>query len=142
MMDYMRKNFDAQNDGYVGIFWFDAKNGELFGVDKVHAMEKDFDANGLKTSNTLHKDFWQKQFHKDTALGRTTRFKGDYTQTPRGRVWERRDKGFAVTVGEWINDYPKAKKIIPLEFDLPHDTEFIIDPHWNIGSGWSGEKLG
>jgi hypothetical protein len=142
MMDYMRANMDAQNDAYVGIFWYDKNAGELFGVDKMHSMEKDFNINGLKTSNTLHKDFWRKQYHKDTALGRVTKFRGDYPIIPRGRVWERKGKGFAVTVGDWIKDKKKKKKLILIEFDLPENTEFIIDPHWDIGSGWSGEKLG
>ena len=141
MMDYMSKNLGNQDDPYVGIFWYDPSARELFGIDKVHSLEKDFNTNGAKTTNTLHRDFWQKQHHKDKALNRQSRFIGDYSMTPRGRVWQERNKGFFVTVGEWINQHPEAKKLILLEFDLPKDTKFIIDPHWNIGSGWSGDLL-
>ena len=68
-------------------------------------------------------------------------YENDYTQVPGGRVWELKDKGFVVTVGTWINKYPEVKKLILYEFDLPDSTEFKIELHWNIGSGWSGDRI-
>jgi len=142
MMDSMRANFNNQDVPNVGIFWFSPKSQELFGIAKIPTCDRQFDFRGLKTISTLHKDFWTKQYHKDKALGRPTAFHGDYTQTPRGRVWEQKDVGFIVTVGEWFKDYPIAKKLIQIEFDLPESTEYRIDDHWNIGSGWSGDAIG
>lgn len=44
-------------------------------------------------------------------------------------------------VGNWIKNYLEAKNVILSEFELPEaDTQFIIDSHWNIGSGWEGDK--
>jgi len=137
----MRKNMGEQSDGYVGIFWYDPKIGELFGVDKESAKSKDFDDKGMKTGKVLHMNYWVKQYHRAMALGKHTRFSGDYTKVPRGRVWERKGKGFAVTVGEWIKDFPDARELVLIEFDLPDNTEFIIDEHWSIGSGWEGDKI-
>jgi len=141
MMEYMQKNFDKQNDAYIGIFWFDSNEDELFGIQKIPANTKKFNHNGNKTITVLHKDFWRKEYFKAKALGKRTRFIGDYTLTPRGRVWEKKDKGFIVTVGEWINDYPQSRELILIEFNLPKETKFVIDKHWNIGSGWSGDKI-
>lgn len=56
---------------------------------------------------------------------------------PRGRVFEFKDKGFVVFTSDWINDYPEAKQDIIFEFQLPGDTKFERDYHWDIGHGWS-----
>jgi hypothetical protein len=133
MMEHMRNNFDKQDEPYIGIFWFDAKEDELFGIQKHPAADTQFDCNGNKTIRVLHKDFWQKEYHKSKALNKQTRFVGDYTLTPRGRVWEKRGQGFVVTIGEWINDYPQAKELILIEFNLPRDAEFLVDQ--------SGDKI-
>jgi len=45
---------------------------------------------------------------------------------PRGRVFFVKDTGFIVVVGDWINEYPDAKRLILSEFNLPSDTEFKI----------------
>ena len=50
------------------------------------------------------------------------RFKGDYTQVPRGRVFQFEDGTFVVFTGDWINNYPDVKSLILEEFDLPEDA--------------------
>lgn len=50
------------------------------------------------------------------------------------------DGSFEVMVGSWVNSYPKCKSLIRAEFDLPSDAKFLEDSHWNIGSGWEGDK--
>ena len=44
-------------------------------------------------------------------------------------------------VGNWIDKYPQCKDEIIYEFQLPEDTEFVKDVHWNIGRGFSDEFL-
>jgi len=141
MMEYMKNNFDKQDEAFVGIFWYDKNAKELFGIVKEDPEYVKPNQYGDKTGKTLHRDFWQRQYHRAKAKGIKTQFNGDYTQIPRGRVWQTGNKKTVVTVGEWINDFPEAKELVIFEFNLPDDTEFRIDPHWNIGSGWSGEKL-
>lgn len=65
----------------------------------------------------------------------------DYTKYPRGRIFEIKNKGFVVCVGKWINDYPRVKRLVTDEFQLPENTEFIIDQHWDLGHGWSDKEL-
>jgi len=141
MIDYMSANLDKQDLPYVGIFWYDPKKDELFGVVREEPDELMYNAEGNRTTKVLHKGFWQKQYHKAQSLGRATRFVGDFTQMPRGRVWQNKDKGFFVTVGEWIKKYPQAKDFVIIEFNLPNETEFKVYEHWNIGSGWDGDTL-
>ena len=123
--ELMESNIDKQDDAYVGIFWYDTNKQELFGV-KSAALEdvpfyksKLFDGE-VKTCRPLHYAVWHKEFHRK----KDKRFFGDYTQVPRGRVFYVKDKGFVVTVGSWIDDYPEAKQEILYEFNLPDDTEF------------------
>ena len=71
--------------------------------------------------------------------GKDKRFSGDYKQKPRGRVFEFKDDGFKICVGDWIDKYPEAIKEIIDVFNLPENTEVIKDEHWNIGHGWSQE---
>ena len=84
-----------------------------------------------------HKDIWAKEFRRN----KDSRFVGDYTQIPRGRVCEYKDKGFVVYVGDWIDNYPEAKSEILFEFNLPETTTFVKDIHWNLGHGWSDELI-
>ena len=138
-MDFMRDSEDYQDDPEVGIFWYDPDSKELFGVTKVlisdtgwyHSNQWDVD---VKTDRHLHKNVWQKGFHR----GKDKRFFGDHTMVPRGRVFEFRD-GLKVFTGDWIDEYPEAKELIIDEFNLPEDTEFVKDIHWDLGHGWSDE---
>lgn len=141
--ELMKYNNQFQDDPYVGIFWYDTVKDELFGVYSVLAMDCDpyfsklFHAN-VRTTRMLHQRMWDKESHHPK---RGVRFKGDYTLVPRGRVFEVENRGFVVCVGSWINDYPQAKDEILYEFQLPDNTEFMIDSHWDLGHGWSDKEL-
>lgn len=141
MIKFMAGNMDKQSEPKLGIFWYDSNKDELVFIQQAFASELRFDAYGQKTTRMLHKDYWAKQYNRAKGKGIRWAYAGDWTSMPRGRVWELKDKGFVVTVGEWINKYPEARKIIIDEFDLPDNVEFRIDSHWNIGCGWSGDKI-
>lgn len=139
-MDVMSFNDDYQDEPFVGCFWYDPIKNELYGVGKTMSMDVDFyDSTQwnkrVKTGRLLHKNIWQKEFYRK----RDSRFTGDYTQRPRGRVFEFENEGFKVFTGAWIKDYPEAKEEIMYEFQLPENSEFIIDEHWDLGHGWSNE---
>ena len=141
-IDAMLELEDLQEDGLVGIFWYDAASNDLFGVEseiasRIPFYHSDQFGSNVRTGGKLHKQVWKKEFHK----GRDSRFTGNYTQVPRGRVFEFENDGFKVYVGDWISKYPSAKQLIIDEFELPTDTEFVIDTHWDLGHGWSEEYL-
>lgn len=141
-MDIMVHNEDIQDTPSVGCFWYDKDKRELFGVSSVLAKEvsyyhsNTFDKD-VKTGGKLHQNIWKKGYFKGTDK----RFSGDYTLVPRGIVFEFKDEGFIVFTGEWIDQYPEAKNLIMIEFDLPKDTKFMKDIHWDIGHGWSNELI-
>lgn len=139
-MDVMAFNDDYQDEPFVGCFWYDPDRNELYGVGKTMAMDVEYYDSmqwkkTIKTGRLLHKNIWQKEYYRK----RDKRFSGDYTQKPRGIVFEFKDEGFKVFTGSWINDYPKAKEEIIFGFQLPENTEFIIDEHRQLGHGWSNE---
>ena len=41
--------------------------------------------------------------------------------------------------GDWMDDYPKVKNLILVEFNLPEDTKFVKDRHCDLDHGWSDE---
>lgn len=142
-MELMLSNDSVQDDAYVGCFWYDKNRKELFGVNKTlhtdvpYYYSTQFDRN-VRTGRALHKNIWEKEFYRK----KDKRFLGNYTLVPRGRVFEFDGIGFIVFCGTWINDNPEAKAEIIDEFQLPEDkTEFVIDPHWNIGHGWSNDYM-
>lgn len=139
LIKVMEDNMEFQDESKVGIFWYDPKKDVLFGVCKTEASDVKPNAQGQKTSKTLHRNEWQKQKNRCISKGITdTPFKGDYTQVPRGRVWQDEETSlFYITVGSWISEYPEARPLIIDEFDLTDDVEFRIDEHWEIGHGWS-----
>ena len=140
-IEVMINSFDEQSEPMVGPFWYDPERKEVYG--QIVALSKDRPfyyspswKKEVRTGSALHKSIWEREYfrHKDR------RFSGDYTLRPRGRVFEFKNEGFKVFVGEWINQYPEAKEEILFEFQLPKDkTEFVIDEHWDIGHGWSQE---
>lgn len=143
MIDAMLDSEKYSEDPEVGIFWYDTKKDELFGIYKQMVSDlgfyhsKFFKAD-VKTCKRLHRDLWRKeQFrHKDF------RFNGDHTQTPRGRVFQMGDGSFKICVGDWIEKYPQVIDEIIFEFDLPRDkVEVIKDRHWDLGHGFSDELL-
>ncbi len=140
-IDVMRNNDMYQDDSEVGMFWYDPEEDELFGIRSslansvgwYHSNQWNHD---VRTDTHLHKNIWQKEFHR----GKDKRFRGDHTLVPRGRVFEFKDEGFKIFVGDWIDDYPQAEQLIIDEFNLPKDNvEIIKDIHWDIGHGWSDE---
>ena len=140
--EIMAYNNQFQDDPSVGIFWYDPDTESLFGVYSVLASDckwyhsETFGANA-RTCNPMHYALWQKGVNK----GRDPRFKNDYTSVPRGRVFEVENQGFVVCVGNWINQYPEAKAEILEEFQLPDDTTFEVDSHWDLGRGWSDKHF-
>ena len=140
--ELMADNNQYTDDPYVGLFWYDIQNNELFGVYSVLAKDANYFQSDIfngyaRTCRPLHYALWQKGVNKN----RDKRYQQNYTEVPRGRVFEVKDRGFVVCVGKWINDYPEAKNEILEEFQLPDDTEFIIDSHWDLGHGWSDKHL-
>ena len=139
-IEVMVDNMQYQDDPMVGIFWYDANNDELFGIKSTYAEDaKWYNSNQfntkIRTETMLHKTKWQKEVFRK----KDRRFLGDYTQVPRGRVFEFEHDGFKVYTGSWIDIYPQVKAMIIDEFQLPYSTQFVQDPHWDIGKGWSDE---
>ncbi len=140
--DVMAYNNEFQDDPEVGLFWYDIENDDLFGVYSILADDaiyyhSDYFHSNTRTCKPLHYSIWQKEYNK----GKDDRFQQEYTSVPRGRVFEVENRGFVVCVGKWINDYPQAKNLILYEFQLPDNTEFIIDSHWDLGHGWSDKHF-
>lgn len=139
-IEAMAENIDKQDDPDVGIFWYDPEEDELFGVvsvsvDEAIAQQSSlFDNKIVKTCRKLHYKVWQKEHFR----GKDSRFNGDWTQTPRGRVFALDDGTFVVMTGSWIRQYPQVMDYILDEFQLPEDqTKFKIDKHWDLGHGYT-----
>lgn len=142
LKELMNANISHQDDAEVGIFWYDPASNDLFGVKSASVDDVDFYHSNLfdadvKTCRPLHYKVWEKEFYR----GKDSRFRGDYTQVPRGRVFYVKDRGFVVITGSWINEFPQVPELIRYEFNLPQDTEFQIDPHWDLGHGWSDKFM-
>lgn len=151
MIGVMSQFFD---DGkpQVGIFWVDYVHNTLFGVQKDHA-EKYIKEREVGTINRLHRTYWHKQHHRAVAKGDTNSIfyiETNYTLIPRGQAFVRPDGSVFVAVGQWINgeingqqvvNQQAIREVIADEFNLPDDFEFVIDEHWDIGHGWSGDKF-
>ena len=136
------KAFDEEMPS-IGIFWYDPKDHSLFGVGKKELTPKMVEeaANkGLPFINyfTLHRQVWAKEYFRAQAKHLETKFKGDYTQVPRGRVAWNIDK-FIVLVGRWAEPIKdELTQLIEDTFHLPY-FEFVYDNHWDLGHGWSGD---
>lgn len=140
--DVMASNLDHQDDPYVGIFWYDVNEEELFGtvlaeLESCPAYQSKLFNKPVRTCRTLHQSAWKKPHYK----GKDARYKGEYTLTPRGRVFYIEDEGFVVVTGSWIDNHPEAKFEIISEFNLPAETNFVKDVHWDIGHGDSANFL-
>lgn len=139
-IEAMKESFNKQNEAYLGPFWYDPQKQELYGCVLTLASDAKFYTSPLwyqkvKTGNALHKSIWTKEYNR----GKDERFKGDYTKKPRGRVFYFEKEGFVVYTGSWINNYPEARFEILDMFQLPRNTQFRIDEHWELGHGWSQE---
>ena len=125
----------------VGIFWYSPEDVELFGVVSMDA--EDAEVSGKTTLGKRHDQVWKKEHFRAVAKNKVdSPFYDDSNayNIPRGRVFLKKD-GFLVMVGKWIEDYPEAKDLLLDEFNLPPDTEFRYDEHWDIGHGWSGDHM-
>ena len=127
----------------VGIFWYDTEEHDFFGVYKrelTPKMIEDAADKGLPFINypKLHRQVWKEQYFCALSQHKPTRFTGDYTMIPRGRVAWSIDK-FVVFVGKWAEGKEEElTKLIEKYFALPF-FEFIYDEHWDLGHGWSGD---
>ena len=136
------RSFDEEMPS-VGIFWYDPQEHEFFGVYKKELTPKMIEeaANkGLPFINypKLHRQVWKEQYFRALASHKPTRFTGDYTMIPRGRVAWNIDK-FIVFVGKWAEDIQdELTELINQHFALPF-FEFVYDEHWDLGHGWSGD---
>jgi hypothetical protein len=141
VMASMADNFEFQEEPKVGIFWYDPNADELFGVTAVEAGDLPFDAHGRKTVRTLHKTWWKKQQERAKARKQlTSKFMKDYTQSPRGRIFQCEDGSFELMCGSWINDH--IVDLVKDEFNLKDVLLVVqVDIHWEIGHGWSEEFL-
>ncbi len=138
------RNYDEQMP-CVGVFWYDLKEKCFFGVHKKEITPREVEAaaeKGVPFINypRLHRQIWAKEFFKAQAKHIDTKFKGDYTQVPRGRVAWNIDK-FIVLVGHWAEPIlDELTELVEQEFSLPY-FEFIYDEHWDLGHGWSGDMI-
>lgn len=136
------KAFDEEMPS-VGIFWYDQAENDFFGVCKSELtpkMVEEAAENGLPFINytKLHRQVWAKEFYRAQANYEQTKFAGDYTQIPRGRVAWNINK-FIVLVGQWAEPIQdELSDLIEKYFHLPY-FEFVYDPHWDLGHGWSGD---
>lgn len=127
----------------VGIFWYDTEEHDFFGVYKrelTPKMIEDAADKGLPFINypKLHRQVWKEQYFRALSQHKPTRFTGDYTIIPRGRVAWSINK-FVVFVGKWAEGKEEElTKLIEKYFALPF-FEFIYDEHWDLGHGWSGD---
>ena len=131
-------SFDEQMP-CVGIFWYDPEDHVLFGVRKKEvtpAMAEEAALKGVPFINypKLHRQIWAKEYFKAEAKGEETRFTGDYTQVPRGRVAWNVNK-FIVLVGKWAEPIQdKLSELLEQEFSLPY-FEFVYAERPPIGLG-------
>jgi hypothetical protein len=136
------KSFDEEMPS-IGIFWYAPEDHALFGVGKKELtpkMVEEAAEKGLPFINypRLHRQVWMKEYFKAQAKHAPTKFTGDYTQVPRGRVAWNIDK-FIVLVGHWAEPIlDELTHLIEDTFHLPY-FEFVYDEHWDLGHGCSGD---
>lgn len=115
------KSFDEQMP-CVGIFWYDMETKSFFGVRKKEITPK----------------MVEEAAEKGVPFINYPHLPGDYTQVPRGSVAWNVNK-FIVLVGRWAEPIQEElTTLIEQEFALPY-FEFVYDPHWDLGHGWSGD---
>ena len=124
----------------VGIFWYTPELG-VFGEESKPISE--LPTNGIKTIAKRHDAVWKKRHQRALARKDTTSpfyTSNDGYNIPRGRIMVENGTP-VVLLGDWIDEYPEAKEDILDVFNLPPDTEFRKDIHWNVGHGWSGDHM-
>ena len=142
MMKLMKDNFAFQEEPKLGIFWYDENEDVLFGVVKIEAIDVPFASkfDDRKTIRSLHKSWWVKQKMRYLAGKEKNQiYANDYTKIPRGRIFQRKsDNAFEIMCGSWMTEH--IMELVIEEFDLQaQKVEKVIDEHWEIGHGWSGD---
>jgi len=138
LIQTMKQSFDSQDEPKVGIFWFNPDKDELFGIYKTPVSKADMNNQGRKTINILHRKVWETEQKKANVLGKeNTVWQGDYTEVPRGRIFQYPSGDMVVLIGSWIDNYSYLPKLIMIEFDLPENTTFMVGQHLELGHGWS-----
>ena len=142
------KSFDEQMP-CVGIFWYDSLEHSFFGVHKKEltpVMVEEAAQKGLRYIEYREGIFKAASKREESqaclssseceqvraelkaqARGEETRFTGDYTQVPRGRVAWNVNK-FIVLVGKWAEPIQEElTELLEQEFSLPY-FEFVYEP--------------
>lgn len=143
-MRLMESNRGKDNEPKVGIFWYDPRHNDLFGV-RSHRVSDYLKANarsefGSISCSEMHEDVWKKEFHrqkyKNNGLGP---YVGAYEMTPRGRIFYNPDnEEYTIAVGSWIEQYPQAVTLIEEEFNLKNTKHSVkTASHWDIGQRWN-----
>jgi len=142
-MRLMESNRGKDDEPKVGIFWYDPRKNDLFGV-RSHRVSDYVKANsrsefGSISCSEMHEDVWKKEFHRQKYKnGGIGPFTGAYEMVPRGRIfYNPEDDEFTIAVGSWIEQYPQAVVLIEEEFNLK-DTKHEVKTahHWDIGQRW------
>lgn len=140
-MRVMAANRGKGEEPKVGIFWYNATLGQLFGVvsHKTSDYVKPNAGGGLITCSEMHEDVWKKEYRKQKYQNNNIGpYKGEYQNKPRGRVfYSPTDDKYIIAVGSWINEHKDAVELIMNEFDLPKENSVIqVASHWDIGQTW------
>jgi len=142
-MKLMASNRGKDNEPKVGIFWYDPRTNDLFGV-RSHRVSDYTKANsrtefGSISCSEMHEDVWKKEFHRQKYKnGGIGPFIGAYEMVPRGRIFYNPETmSFTIAVGSWIEQYPQAVALIVEEFNLEGTIyEVKTAHHWDIGQKW------
>ena len=142
-MNLMESNRGKDDEPKVGIFWYDPRNNELFGVRSHRASDyakpnsrTEF---GSMSCSEMHEDVWKKEFHRQKYKnGGVGPFVGPYEMVPRGRIFYNPETDvYTIAVGSWIGQYPQAIPLIEEEFNLVGTQhEVKTAHHWDIGQKW------
>lgn len=142
-MNLMASNRGKDDEPKVGIFWYDPRKDDLFGV-RSHRVSDYLKPNsrsefGSVSCSEMHEDVWKKEYHRQKYKnGGIGPFTGAYEMTPRGRIFYNPETDvFTIAVGSWIEQHPQAVELIVDEFNLRQSRyEVKTAHHWDIGQKW------
>ena len=123
------KSFDEEMPS-IGIFWYDPEEHALCDVHKKELTPGMIEAAAKKGIHYI-----------DYPISSLLHQPSDIKQRECGRVAWNIDK-FIVLVGHWAEPVQdELSQLIEDTFHLPY-FEFVYDPHWDLGHGWSGDMPG